>query len=118
MSKIGVHRGSGALGPIKLFDGVATTSESGALASYDLEAPCRFFSLQVEGGTDAVVGLNGHLTGSSDSTGGIVLIAWSSDAVGTLLSTESTGPISRVSASYDGGASSATFMSAWFSASP
>jgi hypothetical protein len=115
MSTIGTNRGSGTIGPVKMFD--ATTSTDDA-PSFELDWPVRFFSLQVEGGTDVQVTLRGHLALSTDSTGGITLIAWSSDTVGTVLSTESTGPISRVSATFDGGASSASPMSAWFSAAP
>lgn len=115
MSKVRTNRrGGGAVGPIKMFDAATSTDVE---PSFELDWPVRFFGLQVEGATDVQVTLRGHLALSTDSTGGITLIAWSSDTVGTILSTESTAPINRVSATFDGGASSASPMSAWFSAS-
>lgn len=106
---------SGGLGPLPLFSGETATSDATA-GVYNLATPVRHFSLQVDGTTDATVVLLGGL--SSASTGLETLISWSSGVVGAVVSTESTGPFSRITATFDGGASSGTPMSAWFSATP
>lgn len=88
---------------VKILDG-ATSSESDR--AFNLERPARHFSLQVAASTSAVVSLRGYLT--SASTVGIELIRWSSDTVGSVLSTESTGPVTRLTAAVIDAGSSGT----------
>lgn len=104
----------GGVGPIPIVGGEIST---GTYGDFELEAPCRFFGLQVMGTTDAVLALEGSLASSSDATFA-TLVSWSSDTVGSIKGAESTAPISRVRVSFNGGASSATPMYAWFTASP
>lgn len=114
MGKVHAHE-NGSLGPVQVFDASTDTGE----VSVSLEAPCRHFSLQVvTGSTSAVLSLTGHLASSGDSTGGITLISWAAATTsGNVLSTESTGPLSRVNLNFSAGASSGG-LSAWLAASP
>lgn len=113
MGKVHNHE-SGAVG-VQVF----AAATSAGVRSVALEAPCRHFSLQVvTGSTSAVLSLTGHLASSEDSTGGITLISWAAATTsGNILSTESTGPIGRVSLNFSAGASSGG-LSAWVAASP
>ena len=113
MSKVDADPGGG-VGPLALLAGATST---GPGASYELQSPVRFFGLQVvAGSTSAVVLLQGSIASSSDAPL-TTLLTWSSDVSGSILSVESTAPISRVAASLEGGASSGG-LRAWFSASP
>ena len=115
MAQIKAHS-AGAFGPVMLFDATSSTDDA---PSFTLNTPCRFFSLQVEGASTSItVNLIGNINPSTSSTGaGLTLITFSSGTLGGVLSTESTGPISRVSGTFTGGASSGG-MTAWFSAAP
>ena len=114
MTKVHAHL-NGAFGPHKAFDGQATTAEYSVL----LEVPCRFFAVQmVKGSTSATLVVTGHLAASSLSTAGVTLISFAATtSTGILTSTESTGPISRLSFNHAAGASSGG-LSAWVTASP
>lgn len=103
----------GGVGPLRLLADAVSTSEGAG--TFELENPVRHFSLQVEGTTDAVITLQGALSTAATLQ---TILTWSSDTVGSILSTESTGPFSYITASFDGGASSGTPTSAWVSATP
>ena len=106
---------SGMLGPIKVFDAQGTTAE----ISVTLEQPARRFSVQFsKTSTSATLVVTGHLASSGDSTVGPTLFSFAASTVASVLtSTESTGPLSRLSFNHAAGASSGG-ITAWLAAGP
>ncbi len=114
MSKAGAQQGGG-VGPLKMVDAAAATSAD--VASYNLESPSRFFGMQlITGASSAVFVLQGALT--SDSTSMTTLLTYSSGVSGGILSTESTAPISFLTGSLDGAATSGETVDVWVTATP
>ena len=110
MSKL---HGSGGV-TFQLFAGAASSQTSDR---YVLPVPCRYFGLHViTASSSAMLTVQGGIATSSDATLSNIL-AWSSDTSGSLLSTESTGPFSVVTAQLTDVATSEG-LSAWLSASP
>ena len=114
MGKVHSHA-NGSLGPLKIFDGQGTTNE----ISVTLEMPCRLFTVQItKTSTSATLTVAGHITPLGGSTIGSALFSFAaSTAAGSILSTESTGPLSRLSFNHAAGASTGG-LSVWLTASP
>lgn len=107
---------NGSLGPLRVFEDQGTTAEVGV----KLEVPCRYFAVHWQkGSTSATLVVTGHLAPSSLSTAGVTLFSFAATTStgGALSSTESTGPIGRLSFNHAAGASTGG-LSAWVTASP
>ena len=115
MGKIHAH-GNGSFGPYQVFSAQGTTAE----VSLTLEVPCRRFTLHWQkGSTNATLNMVGHLAASSLSTAGaaIFTLAATSSTGGTLTSTESTGPYSRLTFNHAAGASTGG-LNVWVAGTP
>ena len=118
MGKVKTSRASGTLGPVQIFSALSSAAE----VSLTLQTPCRYFSVLMQkgiGSTSATLAVTGHLAASSLSTAGVTLISFAgtTSTGGTMTSTESTGPIGRLSFNHAAGASSGG-LSVWVTASP
>lgn len=117
MPNFGILGQGGGIGPIKLLDASSSTDES-TVAS--LPVPMSQFGFQVAAGSsDAICLLQGSVAESTDDSTRTTLITFDMSSDGSDGATQFvTGkPVSQLSATITGGASSGG-LSAWFSATP